>query len=505
MRERLGPALGVATLALLPAWDAVGALPGHAQNLSAWGWMIGATALIAGAIDAGGSLSGLWRLLAGTLLALMLCPLLIDSAMFILDAVRDVLARTAGSHYASARTGLVIAAGVAAVGLAWWVHRSGLAALRDRLWSFLSLLAPLPLVVALSTAWSMNGSARVVSDAPVERRLVVLVFDELDGVEVARSPARLPNFHRLEATGLSAHEMYPPANYTAESLPAMLSGDDYDAATYTGRDVHVRLADRTDWSRLSDRHTLLSRSASRKAVIGWHLPYCSAFPGLDSCWDDSAFRAPGEFVPLPEWLAGSDRLVRTWTSLRLAQHRSNVADYSAELFVSPPQFRLRRIGRIFAEQRRELLQALAGRRFELVFGHLACPHPPGLEPSLPEPMDRAYTRNLAACDELLGEVLRMLRAAGGKWQIVVTSDHWFRYRDWLESGQPESTPATRRKVPFYLLTDEGPGVAWSTQTLTNSRVLPKLAAMAEQGTLDYPGARRAIDAFGDARTLLRRF
>jgi hypothetical protein len=249
----------------------------------------------------------------------------------------------------------------------------------------------------------------------------------------------------------------------------------------------------------------LSRAASRKAVVGWHLPYCASFPALDACWDDAAFRAPGEQVSLTEWLLGNDRLLRTWADHRLAALRPDTEAFSAALLEAPQHYRLRRIGAIFAEQRRRLLDAVDSGRFELVFGHLACPHPPALDGTRSEPMARAYGRNLRACDALLGEVLGRLEATRAPWQLIVTSDHWFRYRDWVDSGEALSVPRIRRSVPFHLLIDGQPGAAWSTAAVTSGRVLPRLVELAERGALDYPNARRVIEAQGDGRTLLRRF
>jgi hypothetical protein len=231
MLDRLAFALGVAVITLLPAWDAIGALPPHATSLAAWAWMLGATALVAIAVVLAAGRRGVQRAVAVLVLAVVLAPLLIDTAMFVADTLRDALVRAAGAHYRSARAAVLLLGVVLAVGLAIWARRGPWPKIRRRGIATVSLLAPLPLVVALGALWPAADEGRDgAAAAPAARRLVVLVFDELDATEVARSAADLPNLRRLSALGLNASSMFPPANYTAESLPALLSGEDYEVA-----------------------------------------------------------------------------------------------------------------------------------------------------------------------------------------------------------------------------------------------------------------------------------
>jgi arylsulfatase A-like enzyme len=122
-------------------------------------------------------------------------------------------------------------------------------------------------------------------------------------------------------------------------------------------------------------------------------------------------------------------------------------------------------------------------------------------------MYAAYASNLRECDHLLGEVTATLNrnTQQNRWTLIVTSDHWFRGRDWREAGKPLLAPAQRRTVPFYLLMGGESGAAYSTEKLSNSRVLRRLVLEAGDQSFDYAKARALIEAYGDAPTALRPF
>ena len=90
------------------------------------------------------------------------------------------------------------------------------------------------------------------------------------------------------------------------------------------------------------------------------------------------------------------------------------------------------------------------------------------------------------------------------WALAVTSDHWFRGRDWLDAGRPLSTPSARRPVPFYLLT-AGAAAPETTDVTSNSRVLRRLVIDALDPGFMPARARSLIESQGDSPTILRRF
>jgi hypothetical protein len=507
--------LALGTLALLPAWDSVTSLPAHARSAAALGWVVGGTAVLtalllamAGAWRAGRN----WRWLVVVGVALPMAWLLLESAAFLLVHLKESLVVAAGGRYLFWRNVLGLAGGAALSGALAWTWWRGWGALRAVLSRGLSALGALPLVFVASTF--LGSPARTASPenaAPAARTTVVVVFDELDASVLARHIDRLPNFRRLQATAMSADAIYPPANYTTESLPGMISGQDFEEASYTLDEIHVRPAGQVAWQRMSTAPSIFSdaiAAGQRVDVVGWHLPYCAVFRGLSSCWDDAAFRAPGADVSLVEWMLGHSRWVGWFNDRALERKRSDVREFSKAFFASPVNYRLHHIGEIFQAQRERLLSVLRKRQSEMVFAHLACPHPPSQVRAEVGTLDvfEAYDANLLACDRLLGEVTELLGAqSGAKSTLLVTSDHWFRGLDWQDTKKPMTLPRSRRAVPFYLRIGDADGKSHTTAVVSNTRVLRTLGRAMGTPGFDYEQARSVIEREGDGTTRLRRF
>lgn len=516
-------ALGLASLALLPAWDAVTSLPGADRGWAAWGWLAGATAVLAAAVR--------WRPRQGPAawalglpLAFLLGLMLVDTAAFLVVHLKTQAVVWAGGHYLQWRKATLIAMPVAAVmtlmWMAWRGWRASLRTARHLATQGCTMLAALPLVFSASylfagktsDAWSPSAAAAA---TPGPRHTtVVLIFDELDDRVLAQHIDRLPHLRRLQRKALSASSMYPPANYTTESLPGMLSGGDYDYTSYTRSEIHVQAKGSSDWLRLSSQSTLLSDAVSRGEkvdVIGWHLPYCSVFKGLRSCWDDAAWRAPGSQVPLPVWLHGHSRMLGTFEQWQLRGLEDDLSAYSKAFFGAPSNYRLRRIGEIFEAQSQRLLQVLALGDSDLVFAHLTCPHPPSMAAAEVDTLDvfEAYAQNLTRCDQLLGQVQSVLAQRSAGHALILTSDHWFRALDWQAQGKPLVVPRQRETVPFYVQLNDADGSLHSTNHTANTRLLPKLVAALSQPARvtapDYGAVRRLIEAETDSETRLRKF
>lgn len=514
-------ALGLATLALLPAWDSVVSLPAQDRGWEALAWPAAVTALLtAGLVVVYRWRGHAARLLLQLPLVLLLGLLLIDTAAFLVATLRALVEVQAGARYGMVRNGIMTLAAVAAA--AWVVRgwRQGWRRPVQDATAVVSVLCALPAVFVasylLGLASLQAAPSAAPSKAPAKHTTVVLIFDELDDTVMSKRIESLPNFRRLREHALIAKAMYPAANYTTESLPAMLTGKDYAYTSYSRDEIHVQPADRTTWQAMSKMPSLLSDAVGRGErvdVVGWHLPYCSVFKSLQSCWDDAAWRAPGRAVWLPVWMLGHSRLwarlEQHWLDTRHRGMGGNMREYSRVFFAAPSNYRLRRIGEIYTAQAAAVRQLVTQGRSELIFAHLACPHPPSLTATEVDSQDafKAYDNNLVQCDRLLGEVLQGLqgRAPATGWSLVVTSDHWFRGHDWLEAGRPLAVPSQRQTVPFLVLLDSGPATGQATFQIATTRVLRKLTTTLATGTATYEQVRALIDAQGDGPTRLRSF
>lgn len=502
--------LGLAAVALLPGWEAILALPAAQRDWIPVVWLLAATLLLAAAVLASTILRGWHRWLLGGLVSVVMALLLVEMGASFYISLKDALAFFAGAHYRAVRNLVGGLLAVCLLVIVVYAARRGLAALVRAATDGLALLAALPVVLVLSYLVTVRESPPEVRAA--ERTVVVLVFDELDDSYIAAGVSSLPNFAALRRRALSATQMYPPANYTSESLPGMLTGSTFVEALTSRREVHVREKEGGPWLDLSSTAGVFSDARQQSLqtdLIGWHLPYCSMYRALASCWDDASFRAPGKSVGLLEWLLGQSRLLAMVEDRGLRDMSSDVTEYSRGFFATSAMYRLHRIGEIFGEQRRRLLLAIQGQQRELVFAHLACPHAPSMDKEKVGKLDMyvAYSDNLQRCDTLLGEVIAALEAGvrSKGWALVVTSDHWFRGRDWREAGKPSIAPPARRTVPFYVLVNGEDGRAYSTASLSNSRVLRRLVAAASETTFSYEKAKSLIETFGDAPTVLRPF
>lgn len=510
----IAASLGIATFALLPAWDAVASLPHHARSAMALAWVVGGTLLLVPLPMVSKwvlSLRSKWRWLPVGLVGLLLAVLLGESSFFLYAHAKEMLAVAAGDRYLVWRNLAATFCLVVLIAAAAWVRRRGWAAAFEAGMAGFGLLAALPFVFMASLLLSSEVSPDA-NASPALRTTVVLVFDELDTSLVNQRLADLPNFRRLRDTSMSARSIFPPANFTTESLPGMISGEDYDEANYTLGEVFVRPAGQLGWGRMSSRRSMFSDAVDRGErvdVIGWHLPYCNVFKALHGCWDDAAFRAPGTSVSLPAWLLGHSRLVGAYSDWSLKGKEAELSAFSTAFFAAPAMYRLHRIGEIFAQQSAAVLRVLTERQSELVFAHLACPHPPSIKRELLRSMDvfEAYESNLLACDAFLGEVMASLDASpsGHSLTLIVTSDHWFRALNWREAGHAFVVPTVRKAVPFYVRIGDLDGRAESTSEEANTRSLRALVRAAAASDFSYGHARQVIESQGDSVTRMRRY
>jgi hypothetical protein len=122
-------------------------------------------------------------------------------------------------------------------------------------------------------------------------------------------------------------------------------------------------------------------------------------------------------------------------------------------------------------------------------------------------MYEAYALNLRECDSFLGLVMSRLQDSvyPEGYALIVTSDHWFRGRDWLDAGRPLGLPSHRRTVPFHLLLSGQQTLAGDVDAITNSRVLRQFVDSAVGEKFTFEDARHILSRQGDSSTTLRPF
>jgi hypothetical protein len=432
-----------------------------------------------------------------------------DSAIFLLNYFKNTLAILTGSLYRPARNLITAMVLLLVLVFLWAVYRRGVSGSLRLAASGVSLFATLPIVLTASYFMLDSVPRSGGRDDPAGRLVVALVFDELDEDMIDANIASLPNFASLKARSLNATQMYPPANYTSESLPGMITGEFFSDVHYSKSEVYVRPPGQSRWHALSESTGLFSEAArvgARVAIIGWHLPYCKLFRSARSCWDDVAFQSPGSSVSLTTWLMGHSNIIRWFEARSLEEKQGRIKEYSREFLNLSQMYKVQRVGQIFSEQKRRLISTLQARDTELVFAHLACPHPPALDEIVSRQLDmfEAYLLNLRVCDELLGRVVDILSTAkfDRGWTLIVTSDHWFRGRDWLETGRPNSMPMMRRPVPFYVASSNEISEETFEKT-ANLRSLPKVIVGALDSDFSRQRVKDTLSDDGDSQTLLR--
>lgn len=319
------------------------------------------------------------------------------------------------------RPGLIamIAALIAA---AFWWPRPTIRTMRGALlilsplaaFTFLHVLAVLADVAVARVAPQVTPTP-LTQPAPSLRRVVWLVFDELDqrvAFEARPDGLALPELDRLRGEALHAVAARPPGGTTNVSMPALITGRAVvSAEPVSANDLALTFADGAV-ARWSKHPTVFSRARSRgydTAVVGWHLPYP---------------RVLGASLGFAEWRASpahENARDATFTGTLVSQWGT----------MAPPL----NVRRVFRQRVAELLgpavAVAADGRFALVLLHLPLPRPPGI-------YDRAsgrltawnftgasggYADNLALADRVLGEVRNRIDRAGlgDRTWLVVTS------------------------------------------------------------------------------------
>ena len=309
----------------------------------------------------------------------------------------------------------------------------GVVTLVSALWMFLELAA--------GPVWRRVDPAPLKVMAPSLRRVVWLVFEELDQeltFEARPSGLELPELDRLRRESLYADAARPPAGTTEVSMPALITGRPVVAVVpISPDDLELTFADGKT-GRWSAQPNVFSRArvfGYDTAVIGWHLPYP---------------RVLGSSLGLANW-----RPSVAYEQTRGATVGQAFGNQWSSLV--PPVHARRLMIQRFAELGDLALRAATDGRFALVLLHLPLPQPPGI-------YDRAtgrvtpwnftgaeaeYLDNLALADRLVGELRHGLERArlGDRTWTVVTSARW--------RATPRHDGRVDRRVPFLVRPPDG--------------------------------------------------
>jgi Sulfatase len=371
-------------------------------------------------------------------------------------------------------TTAIVFVAIAAAAMFWW---------REKLVAVPLLLAPLlPIQLAYNfwqyehlpppSAYLDQPNAPLLSQKPNARRLIWIIFDELDqSLVFDHRPAsvQLPEFDRLRSESRYLDHVEAPGLYTMEAVPGMLSEDQVDHARQLGPgDLLLRRGrEAARWSAQRNIFDDLHDAGVNSAILGAELPYCRAIGhSVASCnW------FPSGTVDIA--LNRPSILDRTWYLLRTRPFAfpglSSTRFYRAPLFDEETRRESRRAeAASFEQMRHRAIELAADTRFQLVYMHFPIPHLLGFydRSSAQYSMSdfSSYLDNLALADRTLGDVRATLER-DGLWDrtvLLVTSDH--PLRDWIiedagwwnDSETASLGPVSRRYVPFLLKTPAEP-------------------------------------------------
>jgi hypothetical protein len=296
--------------------------------------------------------------------------------------------------------------------------------------------------VAAGPVWRRVDPAPVDRTPPSLRRVVWLVFEELDQRVVfeARPPdLQLPEFDRLRRESLYADAARPPAGRAEISMPALITGRPVVAVSPVNpHDLELTFKS-GETARWSAQPNVFSRARALgydTAAIGWHLPYP---------------RVLGRSLGFADWRpsdaheqARGDTFGQAW--------RNQWAS------LAPPL----NVRRLVAQRVEELgdlaIRTAANDRFGLVLVHLPIPRPPGIYDPATERLTtwsfraagEGYFDNLALADRTIAELRRVLKRArlDDRTWLIVSADRSWPGSQWYD-GHVDS------RVPFLVHPPDG--------------------------------------------------
>lgn len=341
------------------------------------------------------------------------------------------------------------------------------------------------------------------------QKIVILILDELDLDLLNAKLDELPAFNHLEQSATLVGSVYPPSNYTHISIPSMLVGRPLSGSELMGTSILVTLKGETRNKKIPSKEDLLSialEKGLRVSLIGWHLPYCATFKSILRCLDDSQYGVPGRYLTTIQWIYGKNSLLLKYRESKNLEKFGDIDFYTEAFFKDPRNFRLDNISKLLAELEARLKTDVIDEGYDLIFAHLPCPHLPRVDGQLSQGAFKDYDDNLLQCDRILSTVASSLNSNKGQpWSLIVTSDHWFRARDWITNKKPGDFPVSPRKVPFYFAENDFKGVTMRISDGSNIPLAQIFVELTTRGSDVAEKIAKEIQQFGSDATLLDRF
>jgi hypothetical protein len=302
---------------------------------------------------------------------------------------------------------------------------------------------------------------------PGSPRILWLIFDELDqhlAFEDRPAGIPMPQFDRLRSESLYAEDAVPPAEFTGDSLPALITGEPVVANEPWGPDelkLILSGGKTAAWSKQPNVFGDASALGLQSGIVGWFHPYCRVLGGsvsachqeTSSVWlgDSFALQAYAESIGFRRTLA----IQVSRTLFSAPQHKMfdgrQVPTYEQEYW------RMIRAEhqRCFRAIRKAALEFATRPELSLLLVHPPIPHPPGIYDRETHRYLLAarsdYLDNLVLADHFLGEIRGELEARG-LWDgttVLVTADHPYRVGTWAPS--PVWTAEMAREVAGHEL------------------------------------------------------
>lgn len=355
-------------------------------------------------------------------------------------------------------TGSAIAAGLLIAALALGLLGGTARFIKGARWGLLCL-APFAVLVSIqalarvaSYERDLRGFQTPVAfdggDRTPPRRLVVLVFDELDYEAVfdKRQPGvELPEIDQLAGESWVAQRAFPLSNTTICSVPAIVSGLSVmgPCLPMGPGSLSVRVRGESsgrDWKALPSVFADAQGRGTRTAVIGWYHPYCRVFGRLLShCTQELTAVEPATLTG-NLWV----HYFELSGTLVVARDRFKGTGTAPEQHVHQYQ-----------SIHRQAVTAALRPDLGFVYVHYPVPHHPYVYSrrtrTLATTGGQQYIDNVALVDRTIGDVRRAIRASpvATTTGLVVTSDHSNKFGATRKSWTTDTADPAHR-VPFLL-------------------------------------------------------
>ncbi len=323
-----------------------------------------------------------------------------------------------------------------------------------------------------ASAYAMRASAPMLPSNPSGRRVIWVLFDELDqklAFDLKRPAGRLPELERLRAESFVANKVEQTAAWTTLAIPSMLSGTAYTRAELIGASSLRVFAGGgskgDDWHDQSNVFKRARAAGFNSALVGWHHPYCRVLgDSLVRCVEVPSGHPTAAM--LRETSAADSGVLQSVPFLFRLQfgnllemagsNNPESSEASRDEYVQMSQqkqyFRIR-----------DLTYANAvDSNIGLFFAHFPLPHPFAIynakRGDFTLNKNLTYADNLALVDRTVGELRKALEQAG-MWDsttLLITADHglrpdlWRGRQGWTPELEELTADGQSPLVPFIL-------------------------------------------------------